>query len=218
MSSFIFLSLTDEQLVWKKDNMLIPASSRFTAQYDPVSGNIDVTFNYVKPCDTGVYVCTAENAFGVDETFSDLAIVPVPDVDERPQTHNPNAFNVLDMPQLYAGYRPKDDEQLQPPVVVVPLVDMKVLEEQPTLLSCKIVGRPQPKVFAARTPARVGSARLSSFLVVGSGYYMLCSFELFMWLVNSACLWLPHRAYLPGSHWTGRFYHGRISLIPIDII
>lgn len=108
-----------------------------------------MTFNYVKPCDNGVYVCTAENAFGVDETFTDLGIVPVPDVDERPQTHNPNAFQVLDMPQTYAGYRPRDgSEQLQAPVVIVPLVDMKVLEEHPTLLSCKIVGSPQPKVLA----------------------------------------------------------------------
>ena len=122
------------------------ASSRLTAEYDPVSGDIDLNIKYVKPCDSGVYVCTAENTYGSDETFAALAITPVPNVDERPQTSNPNIFNVLDMP-LLAGFEPNDSvPNSQPPAVIIPLGDLGVAEGHAALLSCRIAGKPQPKV------------------------------------------------------------------------
>ena len=36
--------------------------------------------------------------------------------------------------------------ELQPPLVIIPLVDTKIFIENPAFLSCKIIGRPFPKV------------------------------------------------------------------------
>ena len=124
------------------------ASSRFTTNYEPKNGNIDVEFSFVKPLDAGVYVCKAENMYGSDETFVEIKILPVANVDETPQTINPNVFDKFDLPlsQQVAPLGSATGE-LQPPVVIIPLNDKLITEEAPCLLSCKIIGNPKPKVF-----------------------------------------------------------------------
>lgn len=124
------------------------ASNRFTANYEPVSGHIDVKVNFLKAADAGLYVCMAENPYGSDETFTQIQILDSSNVDTKPQTSNPNAFNSLDKP--YEGSPCNDDVRYQPPVVIIPLQDTLVTEEKPVVISCKIVGNPKPKVFAKR--------------------------------------------------------------------
>ena len=82
-------------------------------------------------------------------TFASIKIVNVPNVDETPQTTNPNAFKNLDLPPLTNLPDSNLDDVLDPqaPIVIIPLTDSLVYEEEPLLLSCKIVGNPKPKVF-----------------------------------------------------------------------
>ena len=131
--------------MWSKNNEPLMASNRFTTIYDPVSGNIDVNINFVKPVDEGVYTCKAENIYGEDKTFVDIEILDVPNVDETPQTNNPNAFSLLDMSHLKPVTENPAD-QLLAPKVIIPLADTKIYEEKPVLLTCKIIGNPKPKV------------------------------------------------------------------------
>ncbi len=127
------------------------ASTRFTTEYEPNTGDIDVFINFVKFVDTGVYKCRAENIHGYDETFMNMCVLDIPSVDERPQTQNPNVFASLDLPNVpLSGMQPSASQEealnVQPPIVIVPLSDTRIVEERPTFLSCKIIGNPRPKV------------------------------------------------------------------------
>jgi hypothetical protein len=139
------------------------ASTRFTAEYEPNAGDVNVFINFVKFVDTGVYKCRAENVHGYDETFMNMCVVDMPSVDERPQTQNPGVFASFDMPlggPHASGQVPSPSLQEalnpQPPLVVVPLTDAIIMEERPTFLACKIIGSPRPKV--ACRPGRPCSA------------------------------------------------------------
>ena len=133
------------KLVWYKDNEPLMASNRFTTNYEPVSGNIDVKINFLKENDAGLYVCKAENPYGSDETFTQIQILDSSNVDTNPQTGNPEAFRAFDKP--YESSPDKDPINFQPPVVIIPLHDILVTEEKPVTISCKIIGNPKPKVF-----------------------------------------------------------------------
>jgi len=132
-------------LVWLKDNEPLMASNRVTTSHDVTSGDVNVHFDFVKSLDAGIYVCKAENAYGSDETFSEMQIVSEKGVDERPQTGNPGVFSLLDIPQL-----PSDGiEEIvrgMKPEVIVPLKNIRVVEEKPVFMDCKIIGWPKPKV------------------------------------------------------------------------
>ena len=145
-----FFSKPTIQLTWTKDGAPLLASTRFTTNYEPTTGDIDVIINFVKRVDTGDYKCVAENIHGADVTFTSIKIIDVPGVDDTPQTANPNAFQSLDLPALngpVSDWQAVDDElNVQPPVVIIPLTDTLVVEEEPLVLSCKIIGNPKPKV------------------------------------------------------------------------
>lgn len=70
----------------------------------------------------------------------------MPNIDETPQTVNPDAYKNLYIPSTYVPQPNKTDVELQPPIVIIPLVDTKIYEETPTALTCKIIGKPIPKV------------------------------------------------------------------------
>lgn len=128
------------------------ASTRFTVQHEPTTGEIDVFFDFVKPIDTGLYRCKAENQYGSDETQTSLFIIDVPNIDYRPQTGNPDAFKNLDLP--VAPFQVPDVDEankfdVQPPIVIIPLSDKLIRESGPVELLCKIIGNPKPKVSIA---------------------------------------------------------------------
>ncbi len=97
--------------------------------------------------DLGNYVVLAENEVGKDQSFCSVFIQQMPNVDSTPLV-NPDAFKYLDNPPNRPGVRETDDENdnLQPPKVIVPLKDMELKEGEPVLLICKIEGKPKPKV------------------------------------------------------------------------
>lgn len=124
------------------------ASSRFNPKYDPQTGDIDVEFDYVKPTDVGTYKCKAENIYGFDNTKSNILIINLPNIDERPQTVNPDMFKKL-------GKRPDDskagtpaEENGKPPKFIVHLpAEVKLHDGVKFSTRCKIEGFPLPKVF-----------------------------------------------------------------------
>jgi hypothetical protein len=145
------------------------ASTRFTTNYEPYTGDIDVFVNFVKRLDKGRYKCRAENKYGHDETFTSILIIDVPNVDETPQTQNPDVFKSFELPYpLNASPQNNDDDNvdaklnLSPPVVIIPLQDAKILEEQPLVLTCKIIGNPKPKVVGSFYHLKLTCMRLAA--------------------------------------------------------
>lgn len=124
------------------------ASTRFTVEYEPKTGDIDVFYDFVRPTDTGLYKCKAENQYGSDETDTNFFIIDGPNIDDRPQTGNPEVFRSLDEPlAVPVAIEPEEEFELQPPIVVIPLTDKLIKESAPVELMCKIIGYPKPKVF-----------------------------------------------------------------------
>jgi hypothetical protein len=126
------------------------ASTRFTVEYEPVTGDIDVFFNYVKNMDTGPYKCRADNIYGFDVTEATFFIIDGPNIDERPQTVNPEKYDKLDKPTAQPEPNLENALELQPPIVIIPLKDTKIVEETPVELLAKIIGNPKPKVFSIK--------------------------------------------------------------------
>lgn len=134
------------KLTWSKNDEPLLASTRFTTNYEPNTGEIDVSIEFVKSIDTGTYKCKAENEYGADETFVTIIIIDVPNIDERPQTVNPDAFKHFDSPAYQPDNIAHGELNLQPPIVIIPLKDLVIREEQNVCLTCKIIGNPKPKV------------------------------------------------------------------------
>lgn len=136
------------KLTWTKNGEPMLASTRFTTNYEPTKGDIDVDVIFAKAIDTASYKCVAENIYGSDETFCKIEIIDVPNIDERPQTINPDAFKNLEQP-LFNIPESNSAEVLdmQPPIVIIPLTDTTLVELEPVILSCKIIGKPIPKVL-----------------------------------------------------------------------
>ncbi len=128
------------------------ASTRFTTVYEPFTGDIEVVIDFAKGIDTGFYILKAENPYGSDVTFMNLQIIDVPGIDETPQTSHPDTYKHLDLPPVPLGdsaepvYDPDSAQEIIPPLVVIPLEDTQITEMQPVLLTCKIIGKPTPKV------------------------------------------------------------------------
>lgn len=122
------------------------ASTRFNLIYEPNTGDIQITIEFVKAIDAGFYKCIAENEYGSDETYMTIVIVDVPGVDDRPQTINPDAFKKLDDLEHLPVQIAEDIINPEPPIVIIPLTDLIIVEEKPISLTCKIYGNPKPKV------------------------------------------------------------------------
>lgn len=96
--------------------------------------------------DLGTYVALAENEVGKDQTYCTVFIQQMPNIDQTPMV-NPDAFRFLDNPPMRKQPdRDDEDENVEPPKVVVPLQDLQLKEGETVLLMCKITGKPRPKV------------------------------------------------------------------------
>lgn len=123
------------------------ASTRFTTMYEPKTGDIDVFFNYVKPVDTALYKCKAENMYGSDETKSELFIIDVPNIDDKPLI-DPSAFLPLEKHPEVAE-RPEEAEIGKPPRFIIHLPEqVKFYDGERIHLKCKVEGIPAPKVLS----------------------------------------------------------------------
>jgi hypothetical protein len=126
------------------------ASTRLTIKYEPKTGDIDVEFDFAKPIDAGVYRCRAENIYGFDNTESSLLILDYPNIDERPQTLNPDVFQIIDSPLLNPMLEPKNElkKKGKPPKFIVHLPrNINVPYGDKFNTKCKVEGYPYPKVL-----------------------------------------------------------------------
>lgn len=140
------------KLVWFKDSVLLPASTRYTSDYDLNTNIVTLKIADAQINDLGTYIVLAENEAGRDQTFCSVHVQQIPNIDQTPMV-NPEAFRFLENPPLKKPLDVDDDaENLQPPRVIVPLQDLQLKEGEPVFLICKIDGKPKPKVSENTSP------------------------------------------------------------------
>jgi hypothetical protein len=125
----------------------LPASNRFTTQYDLNTGVARLKINDSVLNDAGVYTVVAENKAGSDRTNGRLELEKEGGVDTQPIV-NPNAFAGLHHvppapphPAQFGG-----DEPARPAKVVIPLQTTQVPDGKPARLACRVDGYPRPTV------------------------------------------------------------------------
>jgi hypothetical protein len=128
------------------------ASTRFSINYEPKTGDIDVEFDFVRPDDVGIYKCKAENIYGSDKTLANILILNVPSIDERPQTLNPEAYKKLGLPLATPDDKNPDRTENKmvgkPPKFIIHLpAEVKLHDGVKFQTRCKIEGYPLPKVL-----------------------------------------------------------------------
>ncbi|CAF0838305.1 unnamed protein product, partial [Adineta ricciae] len=159
---------------WSKDNAPLLASSRFTTYYDIPSKLIVLQINDARPSDTGVYTVRADNKSGDTTSSATLTISSQPGVRDQ-SFITADKFRLLEQPnqprttedisgvderplvdltkiqqleikpaQLIVEEEEEQTEQVKP-TVLIPLRNMKAVENQPVVLSAQIEGKPQPQ-------------------------------------------------------------------------
>ena len=96
--------------------------------------------------DLGNYTAIAENQIGKDQTSCNVFVQQMPNIDVTPMV-NPDAFKYLDHPLVHKPREVDDNENFQPPRVIVPLQNLQLKEGEQVHLMCKITGHPKPKVI-----------------------------------------------------------------------
>ena len=145
-NQLILASLYLFQITWYRDSKLLPASNRYTVDYDLYTGIVTLKINEGLMSDVGTYLALAENEVGADQTSGTVFLKETPNIDNTPMV-NPEAFRYLEHPTSERN-PPKEDSELKyPPKVIVPLSNVKLEEGQSVLLACKIEGQPRPKVW-----------------------------------------------------------------------
>ncbi len=159
-------------MTWYKDSKPLPASTRFSFDYDFHSGVAVLRIDSAQVHDVGEYLVVAENPAGKDQTSCRVEITLVPNIDQTPYV-NPDAFRFL---ENHPRDLTTDDERdpMIPPKVIVPLSNVKLQEGQPIQLACKVEGFPKPTVtwFKDSKPLNA-STRYTSNYDLNSGIAIL---------------------------------------------
>ncbi len=135
-----------KKITWFKDSALLPAANRYTTNYDISTNVATLKIDNAQMNDVGSYIALAENIAGKDQTYCNVFVQQMPNIDQTPMV-NPAAFKYLEGPKAVRQPETDDDnENLQPPKVIVPLQDLQLNEGEAVLLMCKIIGKPKPKV------------------------------------------------------------------------
>jgi hypothetical protein len=136
-----------KKLQWFKDNEPIMISSRLTTNYEPITGDIEMNIDFVRPFDEGTYLCKAENKYGMDQTMSKIEIVNVPDIDENPQTLHPDKYKNLEQPFNLQPIEEKEQDKGKPPKFIIHLpAEVKLHDGVKFKTRCKVEGYPLPRV------------------------------------------------------------------------
>ena len=126
-------------------------SSRFTTNYEPVTGEIEMNIDFVRPFDEGTYLCRAENIYGFDTTKSNILIVEVPGIDERPQTLNPEKYTNLEQPVSLSNIgettQNEKDNGIPPKFIIHLPAEIKLHDGVKFKTRIKVEGYPIPTVI-----------------------------------------------------------------------
>ena len=132
-------------MTWFKNGQPLPATIRYTPNYDLQTGVASLKIPDAALHDTGSYEVVAENPVGRDSTRCNILVNHSPDIDKRPMV-DPNAFKYIEAPSPQTRPRDELDADSAPPIVIVPLSDAHVREGEPTTFQCKITGKPNPTI------------------------------------------------------------------------
>jgi hypothetical protein len=127
-------------------------SNRLRTRYEPVSNQVLLQIEDVRPEDVGQYLVIASNPAGKDSTGGTLKIIPDKGGDEdrasvpsskRPRGQERRPLEVAPSPKQLK----KVSQEMRPPRVLVPLSDSDVEESMPVILTTKIdAGEPKASV------------------------------------------------------------------------
>jgi hypothetical protein len=133
-------------LRWYKNGAILPASNRFSPNYDLQTGIATLKIPDALTHDSGHYEVVAENDVGSDRTACHVLVENVPAIDKTPII-DPNAFRYIEPQRVEPPKAPVIEEpSAVPPNVIVPLSDVYTKEGEIATFSCKIYARPKPTV------------------------------------------------------------------------
>jgi hypothetical protein len=127
-------------------------SNRLRTRYEPVSNQVLLQIEDVRPEDVGQYLVVATNPAGKDSTGGSLNVIPDKRRDEdratvpsskRPRREERRPVEIVPSPEELN----KVPQDMRPPLVLVPLSDSDVEESMPVILTTKVdAGEPTAKV------------------------------------------------------------------------
>jgi hypothetical protein len=132
-------------------------SNRLRTRYEPVSNQVLLQIDDVRPEDVGQYLVVATNPAGKDSTVGSLNIIPDKGGDEdrasvpsskRPRGQERRPLEIVPPPEKSRKLKhvppsTKTEEgevapEMRPPRVLVPLIDSDLEELMPVILTTKI--------------------------------------------------------------------------------
>jgi hypothetical protein len=135
------------QFTWTKNGQPLVEGNRYRTEYNIYTTTLTLQITGGRPDDQGTYTVRATNPLGSDETTCKLTIKPAPATEKGPSAQ-PEQFGPL---EVKAPPPTKEDQQqMQPPKVIVPLENEKVKKGSPVILKATIVGQPTPNVRLCR--------------------------------------------------------------------
>jgi hypothetical protein len=134
-------------LTWFKNNEPLPASTRFTTDYDLNTGIATLKIDDSRPSDVGTYLVVAENIAGRDQTSANAFILKTANIDQRPLI-DPAAFISLEkVPEPINYDKPEEAAKGRPPRFIIHLPnELKLYDGEKVHMKCKVDGYPAPKV------------------------------------------------------------------------
>ena len=135
-------------MTWYKDSEPLPASNRFTTDYNMNTCIATLCINDAHPGDKGVYKVVGENEVGKDDTSAEAIVLNTSNIDDRPLI-DPQAFYSLEkVPESLDQHEPNNDPSKgKPPKFIIHLPqEVKLYEGTKAKLKCKVEGYPVPKV------------------------------------------------------------------------
>ena len=135
------------QLTWYKNNEPLPASTRFTTDYDLNTGIATLKIDDARPNDVGNYLVVGENVAGKDQTSANTYVLNTANVDQRPM-YDPQKFISLEKVPEPVNYDKPDTGKGRPPKFIIPLPkDLRIHGGERIHMKCKVDGYPYPKVL-----------------------------------------------------------------------
>lgn len=142
-----FFLLIINQLTWYKDGEILPASTRYTTDYDLNTLVAYLKIEDARLTDIGKYLVVAENKVGQDQTSAETFVLDTANIDDRPLI-NPDAFKDLEkVPTFEPIEYVEDASKGKPPKFIIHLPsELKLFDGEKIRMKCKIEGYPFPKV------------------------------------------------------------------------